>query len=392
MVLLLTVAANFYVAVTLPALISTSAFASDVQEQSDNNGMLHIVTTRFMQAQPQLFNLGLARLLLFETFCLPTMIHQEVEKESFLWFVMTDPELDAVLLDRLKELLAPYPNFYLIASNAKLLTPHNLTAGMRYASTIILTGDLKMLYDRMFDIHRPLLIETRLDSDDGLESTALQEIQSIARDELPYDNDGWQIICNYLHFEWRNNDILNSSAALLQSAGQLRVVREHICTTPGYSLVRHRHLHSIDFPAWPRLGHHLVTRDWPQCMREKARSSKTDGTSNTKTNLTATSNCWTKLGQFPAALRSRTITSAGMSRVEATPEGMKYENQTALFWKIVERDFGIHQDSATTTSQYLKDHLPEIVVDNLKGQCTFGHSCKESSREKLLGILNGTAA
>ena len=177
--LVLTVAANFYVASTLPALISTRQLTPNVHKKDDSSGMLHIVTTRFMQAQPQLFDLGMARLLLFETFCLPTMIHQDVEKESFLWFVMTDPNLDAVLLDRLKRLLAPYPNFYLVASNAKLLTPHNLTAGMKYASTIILTGDLQMLYHRMFDVNRPLLIETRLDSDDGLESSALQEIQSI---------------------------------------------------------------------------------------------------------------------------------------------------------------------------------------------------------------------
>ena len=385
-------------AVTLPALVSTNrGIASGVVQEKNNDdnandGMLHIVTTRFMQAQPQLFDLGMARLLLFETFCLPTMIHQNVEEGSFLWFVMTDPNLDAFLLNRLKKLLAPYPNFYLIASNAKLLTPQNLTAGMGCASKIILTGDLEMLFHRMFDFHRSLLVETRLDSDDGLESTTLQEIQSIARNELPVDTDGWQIICNYLHFEWRNNDILSNSTTSVQSAGRLRVVREHICTTPGYSLVKHRHPFSTDFPAWPRMGHHLVTRDWPQCVRQNVGDSKRDETSKPhQKNLTATSDCWTRLGQFPAALRCRTITSAGMSRIEADREGMKYENQTKLFWKVVEQDFGISQDAAETTSQYLKDHLSEIIVDNLKGQCTFGHSCKDSSREKLLSILNGTA-
>jgi hypothetical protein len=395
--LFLTVACNFYVAVQLPTMISALKPLSNSQDgnsDDDNDDMLHVVTTRFMQAQPHLLDLGAARLKLFETFCLPTMVHQGVDKNSFLWFVMTDPHLDRNLLDRLKLLLRPYPNFYLVASNAKLLTPQNLTAGVEYASTIILTGNLDFLFQRMFDIHRPLLIETRLDADDGLESTTLQEIQYIARNELPVSTEGWQIICNYLHFEWRNNEILDNSTATVQSAGRLRVVREHICTTPGYSLVKHRHPYSTDFPAWPRMGHHLVTRDWPKCMRQNANPERSDSDNTTVVATkkhTAAFNCWTRLGQYPAALRSRTITSAGMSRVDATPEGMRYENQTDRFWKIVERDFGISRQAAETTSQYLKENLSPIILDNLKGQCTFGHSCKESSRDKLLSILNGTA-
>jgi hypothetical protein len=142
------------------------------------------------------------------------------------------------------------------------------------------------------------------------------------------------------------------------------------------------------------MGHHLVTRDWPKCMRQNANPERSDSDNTTVVATkkhTAASNCWTRLGQYPAALRSRTITSAGMSRVDATPEGMRYENQTDRFWKIVERDFGISRQAAETTSQYLKENLSPIILDNLKGQCTFGHSCKESSRDKLLSILNGTA-
>lgn len=351
----LTAGGNFYMAIKLPPLIVSSDVSTvstrSYKEVTKGSDILHIVTTRFMQNQPGLLALGKARIRLFETFCIPTMIHQQAD--DFLWFVMTDPDLDASLLERLQELLDPYPHFYLVTSNAKLLTPGNLTQGVEAAKSIIHTGDLDVLYSRMFDLHRPLLIETRLDADDGLEETALSEIQRLAR-ELPIDTRGWQIICNRLHFEWRNNDILTESSGEIKSSGKIRLVREQICTTPGYSLVKHRDPQSIDFPAWPSIGHHLVTREWPEC--------RLGGKMN------ATYDCWKKLDPYPAALRSRTVTSAGMSRVESTPDGVKYENQTELFWRVVQEHFGVSRIAAIDTSRYLRENLGDILLDNLKGQ------------------------
>jgi hypothetical protein len=220
--------------------------------------------------------------------------------------------------------------------------------------SLILSGDIDLLFERMFDVHRPLLVETRLDADDGLERTALLKIQRTAR-TLPVDRRGWQIICNRIHFEWRNDEILIPDSDVdVVSSGKIRLVREHICVTPGYTLLKHRDPSSIDFPQWPKKGHHLVTRDWPECINERRGN--------------ATYNCWTKLPPFPAALRSRTMTSAGMSRVESPPGGDRYENQTELFWGMIEDDFGIKASAAIETSRYMKKNLQSIVLDNLKGQ------------------------
>ena len=49
----------------------------DIDTDADQD-MLHVMTTRFMQNQPTLVNLAKARLLLFEAFCLPTVINQNV--------------------------------------------------------------------------------------------------------------------------------------------------------------------------------------------------------------------------------------------------------------------------------------------------------------------------
>jgi hypothetical protein len=344
----ITLTTNFMLASLLPMATSPHWNSPHgVMSSEYESDILHVVTTRFMQNQPLLLNLGKARLLIFEIFCLPTMINQNID--NFLWFIMTDPNLDPSLLEHLKSLLAPYPNFHLVLSNAKLVTPYNLTKTT--TELRILTGDVDKLYSLMLDLNRPLLLETRLDADDGLHRKTLSEIQREAQ-SLPNDTEGWQVICNKLHYEWRNDDItaLNKT---VKTSGKLRLVKEGICVTPGYTLVRHREPASIDFPAWPRIGHHLINREWPICFDEKNNS---------------TTNCWTKLKSFPAALRVRTITSAGMNRVETGPNESIYDNQTDIFWHYVQKDYGITPEKAHYTSLYLQENLPSIVEDNLKGQ------------------------
>jgi hypothetical protein len=70
---------------------------------------IHIVNTRLQQHASNLPALGAARLELFETFCLPSMIHQTIQPQSvnqtyqsqqkfrFLWIIKTDPKLDSTL-------------------------------------------------------------------------------------------------------------------------------------------------------------------------------------------------------------------------------------------------------------------------------------------------------
>lgn len=363
--------------------VDSTVMGIDTANDDDNDDdFLHVVTTRFMQDQPKLHALGKARLSLFETFCLPTMLKQEAD--NFLWFVMTDPELDQNLLLRLQDLLETRPNFYLIASNAKLLTPANLTSllfednkstatadadATTAVQKLILTGDIELLYSRMFDTYRPLLIETRLDADDGLHKNALSQIQKISR-ALPVDIRGWQIICSNIHYEWRNDEITTihtNRTEEIESSGQLRVVRESICVTPGYTLVKHREIQSIEFPAWPKLGHNLVAREWPECMIEDKSIISIDEENNNQVN--ATHDCWIKMGYYPSALRSRTITSAGMSRIDTDPgDREKYENRTKVFWGFLQRDFDVEPESARLISQYIKNNLESIVLDNLKGQ------------------------
>ena len=123
--------------------------------------------------------------------------------------------------------------------------------------------------------------------------------------------------------------------------------------TPGYTLVKKRT--GVDFPPWPKVAHHVVTSKWPNC-------------SENKTNEVNTTNCWIKLKTFPAAIRSRTITSAGMNRVESIPGHNYYDSQTQALWPHVTKDYGIQPNQALETSKFLKQNVYWIAKENLEGQ------------------------
>ena len=66
--------------------------------------LIHILETRFMQNQPDLVSLAKARLHLFATICLPTVIKQSSWGE-FIWVIRTDPLLDEGIKNDLISLL-----------------------------------------------------------------------------------------------------------------------------------------------------------------------------------------------------------------------------------------------------------------------------------------------
>ena len=327
----------------------------------EGGDLIHIVTTRFMQFQSHLHALGEARLRLFETFCLPSMMGQSID--DYMWFVLTDPSLHPSLLQRLLSLLSARPNFYLVFSQNNTFAFKDLD----YLSSKILTGDPQLLRSAILSQRRKLYLQTRVDADDALSRQAIAEIQDKARSIQVADPSIWQIVCVNIHFEWRNDDLSFLSASTntpsasgdrfnngtAVSAGRLRVVQEKICVTPGFTQVAHRKEFSLPLPVPPRIGHHEVVKKWPECDPHAFKHA---------------SNCWSKLSKYPTALRSRTITSAGMSRIDTVPKESFYDNNTEVMWKYVERDFGISPKHALQTSQYLQDHFFGIVQDNLRGQ------------------------
>ena len=77
-----------------------------------NPELVHVIETRFMQEQYSLLELGLARLALFESFCLPSILTQT--NGNFLWIIRADPNLHPLIVKRMQELLKGKPNFILM--------------------------------------------------------------------------------------------------------------------------------------------------------------------------------------------------------------------------------------------------------------------------------------
>jgi hypothetical protein len=83
--------------------------------------LIHIVNSRFMQSQDVLETLGMARLKLFLSFCLPSMLQQSCQ--DFFWIIKTDPKFTkTAVFDMLVESVRSHDNIYIVASNANFLT------------------------------------------------------------------------------------------------------------------------------------------------------------------------------------------------------------------------------------------------------------------------------
>ena len=82
------------------------------ERQAEGAELVHVVITRFMQDQSALLDLGLARLALFQAFCLPSMLAQT--NSNFIWIIRTDPKLHNQLVTKMQELLKGRQNFYSI--------------------------------------------------------------------------------------------------------------------------------------------------------------------------------------------------------------------------------------------------------------------------------------
>lgn len=149
--------------------------------KSHDNGIIHIFYSRFMQGQHNLTQLGLARFQIFKLFCFPTMIRQT--NQHFLWIIQTDPRLDSNITKLMIDLLNPYPNYILLSSNTndkngfRHLNAHESDL---FNAVNLLSRDLSLLRTVHTMPQTRVVLETRLDADDGLNILFVETIQNDA--------------------------------------------------------------------------------------------------------------------------------------------------------------------------------------------------------------------
>ena len=91
------------------------------------------------------------------------------------------------------------------------------------------------------------------------------------------------------------------------------------------------------------------------------------------------------------AIRSRTWTSAGMYNIDILEKniihGIDQKELTKKLWALSKSNFGIDKTKVKETQNYLIKNKKMIAYENLLGQCTNGHSCKDKAKEELNSII-----
>ncbi len=331
-----------------------------------------VLKSRFMQLQSNFTALGKARLQLFETFCIPTILGQI--DDDFLWLIRTDPNLSEDLLLPLKEMLEPYSNrFFLIASNDN-------TEGFRQMNVdrmVILSGDSEILMRTVTASRERWLVETRLDADDGLHMGMVRGIREAATSYIQSNNTNleWRAFCVSRSINWHSGALAPLQEVNPNVTNTLNIPPEGIltyskklhksCITPGLSYVLPPSL-----PRPPMIGHHVLHETVPVCDE----SHDISGMKCLK---------FLDFG-FHQAIQARTPTSHGMGGFH---KEYKPEKDSKTIWKILESSFNISKNGTKIVINDFRENVVDIAKDNLAGQCTEDHSCSRFTRRYLERII-----
>lgn len=307
-------------------------------------------------------SLGMARLLIFEHFCLPSMIAQS--SQQFIWIIRTDPQLHPTIRDRLLTLLRDHPNFLVVPSNNN---PEGFRQHSKTEKLELWTGSLELYHSFAEAAQTRIVLESRLDADDGLH---IDFVQFMRLDVAKYvvQPDDWMVYCAFSHLEWHYSSPFKTTADP-NPAGYLVGLRHKDCVTPGLSFV-----YGINATRdlLPEGNHQQLHRVLPSCHHQ--------------------TKCLRRFEKLvPGAIRARTPTSAGMSNVMILKWGKKSFYKRAAsqgqkqhqMWQGTHNVFALNKSEIEATKSYIGDHLREIAADNLSGQCTKGHSCKSESKALL---------
>jgi hypothetical protein len=97
------------------------------------------------------------------------MQHQTTS--DFLWVILVDPLLHPTLFDGLILLVKPYPHFFVVRKKAQEIDLDNLDLAL------IQVGDTNILKRAAREAKSKILIQTRLDADDGMAINLLDHLQ-----------------------------------------------------------------------------------------------------------------------------------------------------------------------------------------------------------------------
>jgi hypothetical protein len=246
----------------------------------------------------------------------------------------------------------------------------------------IYTGNITELHQAIaLRKERPVL-ETRLDADDGLHIYFIQYIQMVAlrRFQQQQDDDGgdnvprWLYWCTRRHLEWHSslNETAETSSDMSMSMGVLNPIQHsRLCVTPGITVGYNVGVDAKDVPVHSHDLLYLKLVNSTACYPKKPADESAASCLDLVEDL------------LFCALRSRTWTSAGMRNVFLDPVYLPKPALMGKLWKLLEERFAINQTMTEETQAFLIQHQRQIAYENLLGQCTTGHSCKDQAKQEL---------
>lgn len=345
--------------------INTSTAISGYEPQDTFHNSLdvvHVIWTRFQQYQGHLVHLGQARLDLFSAFCLPTI--QAQTSQQFMWIIRIDPELDQEIKKHLFDLVQNVTNILIVASN----TSPEMGPGLRnlkksntdITPKSVLLGNLDLFRSYQQASKDRIVLETNLDSDDGLDHNFVESVQMQAEEDIS-SGSSWRLYCIDHHYQWQY-------AGGIRGTLQAHRGDDH-CITPGLTWASKPHVVRVD-EYFRR--HWFMNKELETCENKEM------------------SACWTFVHgeRSPRAIRARTPTSAGMKNVASTSPDKNQALDSQLLWSLAKQQFRISVYDAIATRGRLYASLQNITSDALRGQCTPGHSCKASATKDLNLFLN----
>jgi Putative rhamnosyl transferase len=355
--------------------------------------IVHVILMRFMQSQPELLHLGQARLDLFHAITLPSIMQQT--SQDFLLIIRTDPNLHPVLKESMLATLRHVPNAVLVGSN-KVVEGFREVGMVDVNETTVMSGSLALVqsYHEMAQDKTHVVLETRLDADDALSLTFVEKIQRRAHKiwvvnkneeamvRVPRevaDNNDWRVWCPGPHIEWRFYSPWDSKS---MTGSLIPMPATKACITPGLTYGFQVNAKFLDVGV---RQHQLLHSHLKRCEERPTR-------------------CLERLSggeeAEAVALRARAPTSAGMKDVvprilltNATnviypTKTQQHDIEQSQLWASLPNLFGLNPASIWAMRFRMEANLPAVLADGLLGQCTAGHSCKNSSVVLLRSLLN----
>lgn len=413
------------------------------QWKNDNN-VVHVVLTRFMQHQPNLIHLGMARLELFRTFCLPSMMGQTTKQ--FLWIIRADPELNTIVKDEFISLLrslkvkASNLNIVLVGSRSRIDNGHFRAeeAISDINQNSIWWGDYSLVRDYFRRAQEKIVLETGLDADDGLALHFLEDMQvATARLAVRIEkrtSSWWRIWCIESVDEWQffgydNRDNNVDSYESESSYGAIRAEKDvqTFCRTPGLTRVS-----TVDHKRYKDLSMYMKGDNVTELetsldgtgffvnhfpLRRLVRTCRDKFFKNIKAKDVFTRCLAFLRSNYTQAIRARSPTSTGMKDIDppssnpGTATNSPDEDIVGAYdataaaaaaavslgntkdtWERATSLFGLVKEDIKQSRQRILADLPQILSDALTGQCTPGHSCKRYAATSLKQMLRTAAA